>query len=1122
MYIKNSSGWKQISEMYIKIASGWKQISEGYIKTSAGWKRFWSGGTLSPQFPVIISQSTNATTYLITLTGTNYYWSPGPPGLTYYFEWSTNGGTSWTTLSTASAINPGYGSSTSYTHQITTSQLSANLVNTYRFRIAATYGSQSAIDFATTTVQGPTNITLTAGDTGVSSIPINWTSSTGAYRYLVEYKTNSSAIWLTYSWTGTTYETITGLAEGTLYNVRVTPYTSQSNSSTYKGYSGNASNTVNATTKVTPGNLSRVENYNFDGSMQQGFFTTGSNTTKVQYYFNCISIPSLSVPTYTQNTTSGIPYKIQQNLLSYFTIKNWNYDTYSASTTYFYNNTVWYAGNQYTANYVGSNTGFSGQAPTNTTYWTKTTTVTYNIGDYVLYNSVYYFCKTSTNGTYPTNTTFWLANSVSFQMYATPYNIDIPGTTSSAGSTLIIRGDTASTDPLRISSGPTFSNITTTAFRATFTPSVYTNQVDFYIQKVSDSSYPTGYNPKVINVSGATSTNHDTTTTLTASTQYFVTINSRYMYDSTYLVFHNGAGASAYVTTSAPLPDPPTGLNVSDVGTNRPYNNAAYDLSWTAPTYTGGIALTGYKIQYQVPSTGTTWYDYSANTVDTSSTSIRLTGFGSNLSTNFRVYSVNSAGQSLTAATTASPVLGTTVPQAPTIGTATTFNGYATVTYTANATGGKTITSFTANSSPSGYSGSTSSGSIFVYSLGHNVQYSFTVTSTNANGTSSSSASSNTIYGVNIGSVTVNSSTSTSSSITLFFTKATNSTNTRGYLSGSLDGTTAGTSYTFSGLASNTSYNLGLAGTDTVNGTLYIGPITTGSYSTSAPPAVTVNSYPSISGTGASGSTISFASGSYNNASTITKTLMVSTSTSFSTSSGSKGSVSPYTITTTDASPPAYYFAVLDTVVGTNGLTYYFWSGGYSGSSVTIPAGSGSILSYLQTYTVTWNANGGSPNLSSSGVMGATVTAPTGSQVTRSGFTLLYWRDTPSLDFTYSVNPGGSWTIDGNRTFYARWQSSGGTAPATPTGVSTSGSGLVTWNASTGATSYTVEYQLANNASGTLTLPAATATVTTTSYQITYQTVGGTTYNYARARVLATNANGSSAYSGYSPATGYV
>ena len=122
---------------------------------------------------------------------------------------------------------------------------------------------------------------------------------------------------------------------------------------------------------------------------------------------------------------------------------------------------------------------------------------------------------------------------------------------------------------------------------------------------------------------------------------------------------------------------------------------------------------------------------------------------------------------------------------------------------------------------------------------------------------------------------------------------------------------------------------------------------------------------------------------------------------------------------------------------------------------------------------------------------------------------------------TASNSAGTSGTVQSSNTITTT-ASGGGSAPATPTGVSTSGSGLVTWNASTGATSYTVEYQLATSASGTQTLPATTATVTGTSYQITYQTVGGTLYNYARARVLATNSSGSSAYSGYSPATGYV
>jgi hypothetical protein len=96
-------------------------------------------------------------------------------------------------------------------------------------------------------------------------------------------------------------------------------------------------------------------------------------------------------------------------------------------------------------------------------------------------------------------------------------------------------------------------------------------------------------------------------------------------------------------------------------------------------------------------------------------------------------------------------------------------------------------------------------------------------------------------------------------------------------------------------------------------------------------------------------------------------------------------------------------------------------------------------------------------------------------------------------------------------------------APSTPTGVNTSGSGLVTWTASSGATSYTVEYYVASNSSGgNASGPYTVSAGSSTSYQITYPTVGGILLNYARARVLASNSGGSSAYSGFSPASGYV
>lgn len=95
-------------------------------------------------------------------------------------------------------------------------------------------------------------------------------------------------------------------------------------------------------------------------------------------------------------------------------------------------------------------------------------------------------------------------------------------------------------------------------------------------------------------------------------------------------------------------------------------------------------------------------------------------------------------------------VTATSVPGAPTIGTATAISARtATVTYTASASnGGSVITSYTATSSPGGITGSISqagSGTITVSGLTASTSYTFTVTATNAIGTGSASAASNSI-----------------------------------------------------------------------------------------------------------------------------------------------------------------------------------------------------------------------------------------------------------------------------------------------------------------------------------------------------------------------------------------
>ena len=166
-------------------------------------------------------------------------------------------------------------------------------------------------------------------------------------------------------------------------------------------------------------------------------------------------------------------------------------------------------------------------------------------------------------------------------------------------------------------------------------------------------------------------------------------------------------------------------------------------------------------------------------------------------------------------------------------------------------------------------------------------------------------------------------------------------------------------------------------------------------------------------------------------------------------------------------------------------------------------------------YTVTWNANlsGATVSPASNTVnSGTTVTAPT---PTRSGYTFLYWRDgTTVFNYANQINPGGSWTVTYNVTFYAWWslnpvRPSGGTVSiSTNTGNYNVGS-IITYSTSGWAdtpTSYSL--RLYNGTNPVLTSDPLRAS--TSSASGTYTIVAGDVPNYFKAFATASNSAGTS------------
>ena len=327
IYLKNSTGWKNAKELYLKNSTGWKKIKQAYLKTSNGWKLLFSSSlTPSVEYNASIAQSTNGTTYLVTLTGTNYHWTNADT-LSYKFEQTINNQTTWTTLASGTATNPSSGLSNTYTYQLVDnfSDVTPNIQNIYRFVVTGTnttYSTSFASTDNTTSVYGPEDITITTTGKSYNSVDLDWTSTAAAnaQKYLVYFKLSTDLSYTFSKVIANTSTTIDSLLSSTSYNFKVVPITGVSN--TYKGYRGNDSNVLTVTTNAAPVPTQLTSpvitgtGYAFSAiNGTSGTYQSGTFQSKTSYIGRTVfSTPLTSGLTTTSMSTAGSPpYNVNQN-----------------------------------------------------------------------------------------------------------------------------------------------------------------------------------------------------------------------------------------------------------------------------------------------------------------------------------------------------------------------------------------------------------------------------------------------------------------------------------------------------------------------------------------------------------------------------------------------------------------------------------------------------------------------------------------------------------------------------------------------------------------------------------------------------------------------------------------
>jgi putative cell wall-binding protein len=320
-----------------------------------------------------------------------------------------------------------------------------------------------------------------------------------------------------------------------------------------------------------------------------------------------------------------------------------------------------------------------------------------------------------------------------------------------------------------------------------------------------------------------------TVTGLVNGTTYYVTVQST-----------NAAGASTRSTPRVPAtPSPFPGAVSAVTGTA---GSGQVALTWTAGS-TGTGAITDYTIWY---SSGGAYTQFTDGT--STATSATVTGLTNGVAYTFEVKALNSNGAGPVSAASP-PVTPATVPDAPSIDTATPGNARAMLTWTAPVNnGGSAITGYVIT--PSGGSPITVGNvtSYTVTGLTNGTPYTFTVAAINTAGTGAASALSSSVTPLTTvaDAPTIGTATPANTSATLTWTAPLNNGGAAitGYVITPSGGSpiTVGnvTNYTVTGLTNGTAYTFTVAAINTA------GTGGDSAASNSVTPATTVADAPTI------------------------------------------------------------------------------------------------------------------------------------------------------------------------------------------------------------------------------------------------------------------------------------